>query len=94
MLGKSVVLRLLVLLLFCLIFIITIVGGRLYLFQKNWGPHDVKYGHFSEKERLRMLQMVREMFNFGYDSYMKYAFPKDELNPHTCRGRGPDYDNP
>ena len=26
------------------------------------------------------------MFTFGYDSYMKYAFPKDELDPIHCTG--------
>nr|CAB3240820.1 ER degradation-enhancing alpha-mannosidase-like protein 1 [Phallusia mammillata] len=34
------------------------------------------------------------MFYFGYDSYMKYAFPQDELNPIDCSGRGPDVLNP
>ena len=34
------------------------------------------------------------MFYFGYDNYMAYAFPEDELNPIYCRGRGPDYHNP
>lgn len=34
------------------------------------------------------------MFEFGYDNYMKYAFPLDELDPIHCRGRGPDYLNP
>jgi mannosidase alpha-like ER degradation enhancer 1 len=34
------------------------------------------------------------MFTFGYDSYMKYAFPLDELDPIHCTGRGPDYENP
>ena len=34
------------------------------------------------------------MFYFGFDNYMTHAFPLDELNPHDCNGRGPDYDNP
>ncbi|XP_071082852.1 ER degradation-enhancing alpha-mannosidase-like protein 1 isoform X2 [Haliotis cracherodii] len=68
--------------------------GRLYLFRGSWDPYDTKYGHFSETERLEMLQASKNMFYFGYDSYMKYAFPQDELNPINCSGRGPDYDNP
>ncbi|XP_050411655.1 ER degradation-enhancing alpha-mannosidase-like protein 1 [Patella vulgata] len=68
--------------------------GRLYLFKGTWDPYDSKYGQFSERERLQMLEMSREMFQFGYDNYMKYAFPEDELNPIDCNGRGPDYDNP
>ena len=27
------------------------------------------------------------MFRHAYDSYMKYAFPADELMPLSCRGR-------
>ena len=41
-----------------------------------------------------MLQKSKDMFTFGYDSYMQYAFPKDELDPIHCTGRGPDYQNP
>ena len=33
-----------------------------------------------------MLEESRKMFTFGYDSYMKYAFPKDELDPIHCTG--------
>ena len=41
-----------------------------------------------------MLEEARNMFQFGYDNYMRHAFPKDELNPIYCTGRGPDYENP
>uniref|UniRef100_T1IJL9 alpha-1,2-Mannosidase n=1 Tax=Strigamia maritima TaxID=126957 RepID=T1IJL9_STRMM len=41
-----------------------------------------------------MLKEAKEMFYFGYDNYMKYAFPKDELDPIHCTGRGPDLENP
>lgn len=58
------------------------------------GFYDRKYGSFPEKLRLQMVEESRRMFQFGYDSYMRYAFPKDELNPIYCTGRGPDYENP
>ena len=64
-----------------------------HIFEAN-GIYDRKYGHFSEEQRTQALQMARHMFQFGYDSYMKYAFPADELNPIDCTGRGPDVDNP
>ncbi|XP_015923941.1 ER degradation-enhancing alpha-mannosidase-like protein 1 [Parasteatoda tepidariorum] len=53
-----------------------------------------KYGTFSNSQRLLMREEARKMFQFGYDSYLEYAFPKDELNPIFCTGRGPDYENP
>lgn len=58
------------------------------------GFYDRQYGSFAEETRLEMVQEAKRMFQFGYDGYMKYAFPKDELNPIDCTGRGPDYDNP
>jgi mannosidase alpha-like ER degradation enhancer 1 len=34
-----------------------------------------------------MLEETRQMFTFGYDSYIKYAFPLDELDPIHCSGK-------
>ncbi|KAL7075165.1 hypothetical protein ACQ4LE_006156 [Meloidogyne hapla] len=39
-------------------------------------------------------EQAKEMFFFGYNNYLKHAFPLDELDPIHCTGRGPDYDNP
>lgn len=52
------------------------------------------YNHFLESERMRLRNQAKEMFYFGYDNYIKYAFPMDELDPIHCTGRGPDYQNP
>ncbi|RWS09768.1 ER degradation-enhancing alpha-mannosidase-like 1-like protein [Dinothrombium tinctorium] len=68
--------------------------SSLNIFLQRPGKYDKKYASFDEKLRLQMLNLTREMFYFGYDNYMKYAFPKDELNPIDCTGRGPDFDNP
>lgn len=53
-----------------------------------------RYGVFKEDLRLEMVEEAKKMFTFGYDNYMTHAFPKDELNPIFCSGRGPDVDNP
>ncbi|RUS87428.1 hypothetical protein EGW08_004803 [Elysia chlorotica] len=66
----------------------------LYSFQHEWDPFHLKYAYFTESERLGMLEASKNMFYFGYDSYMKYAFPEDELDPIHCKGRGPDHDKP
>lgn len=40
------------------------------------------------KEQIRQLkEEVKDMINHGYNSYMKYAFPKDELLPLSCSGK-------
>lgn len=64
------------------------------IFLQNAEGYAKKYGSFNESLRLQMKEEARKMFQFGYDSYLKYAFPKDELNPIYCTGRGPDYENP
>ncbi|PSN54149.1 ER degradation-enhancing alpha-mannosidase-like protein 1 [Blattella germanica] len=66
----------------------------LNIFKKIPDSLDKKYGTFPEELRAKMLVEARNMFYFGYDNYMEYAFPMDELNPLLCCGRGPDYDNP
>jgi hypothetical protein len=68
--------------------------GALNIFKKPLDSLDIKYGTFSEELRLQMLAEAKEMFYFGYNNYMAYAFPMDELNPLLCCGRGPDYENP
>ena len=51
----------------------------------------LKYSHFPESLRLEMvINETKKMFYFGYDNYMNFASPLDELNPILCSGRGPD----
>ncbi|VEL13362.1 unnamed protein product [Protopolystoma xenopodis] len=42
-------------------------------------------------EKNAFLSKIKEMFYFGYENYMKHAYPEDELNPTFCRGRGHDF---
>ena len=60
----------------------------------QWKNYTTQYSYFEESERLRLRDQAKEMFYFGYDGYIKYAFPMDELDPIHCTGRGPDYENP
>ena len=52
----------------------------------------VDYKAFPESRRLEMREAARRMFYVGYENYMQFAFPKDELDPIHCVGRGPDID--
>lgn len=69
---------------------------RSYLsfFDGNQDEYVRKYSSFPDALKAEMKDMAKEMFYFGYDNYMKYAFPEDELNPIDCEGRGPDVLNP
>ena len=61
---------------------------------RNYSMAYRRYSHFGEIERLRLRNEAKEMFYFGYDNYIKYAYPLDELDPIHCTGRGPDHHNP
>ncbi|XP_070759044.1 ER degradation-enhancing alpha-mannosidase-like protein 1 isoform X2 [Enoplosus armatus] len=69
---------------------------RSYLsfFDGNKDEYVRRYSSFPDTLKVKMKGMAKEMFYFGYDNYMKYAFPEDELNPIDCEGRGPDVLNP
>ncbi|XP_063218845.1 ER degradation-enhancing alpha-mannosidase-like protein 1 [Bacillus rossius redtenbacheri] len=69
-------------------------GDAVNIFKNPLDSLERKYGSFPETLRLQMLEESKKMFYFAYDNYMKYAFPKDELNPILCSGRGRDIDNP
>lgn len=49
------------------------------------------YAALSPAEILKSRDEVKRMFHFGYDNYMEYAYPEDELDPIHCTGRGHDY---
>lgn len=66
----------------------------LSLFDGNRDEYARRYSSFPDTLKAKMKDMAKEMFYFGYDNYMKYAFPEDELNPIDCEGRGPDVLNP
>uniref|UniRef100_A0A6J0V623 alpha-1,2-Mannosidase n=1 Tax=Pogona vitticeps TaxID=103695 RepID=A0A6J0V623_9SAUR len=63
-------------------------GGRDYDYEQRYSRA------FPPQLRAQLRDAARSMFVFGYDNYMEYAFPQDELNPIECRGRGPDRADP
>ncbi|XP_063611642.1 ER degradation-enhancing alpha-mannosidase-like protein 1 [Penaeus indicus] len=90
-----------------ILFLLASVAPFLVLLQGSWAREkafnifryppnnlDRKYGRVSEHERRELANATRAMFYFGYENYMKHAYPKDELNPIYCSGRGPDWENP
>ncbi|KAF9141365.1 alpha mannosidase-like protein [Mortierella sp. GBA39] len=58
------------------------------------GPGKVVTERMTETRRLELREDSKEMFMHGYHGYLNFAFPKDELNPVACIGRGPDKRNP
>ncbi|GMT22061.1 hypothetical protein PFISCL1PPCAC_13358, partial [Pristionchus fissidentatus] len=56
--------------------------------------NEARLTHFSSSQRSAALNKTREMFYFGYDNYMEWAWPADELDPIHCTGRGHDHARP
>lgn len=50
-----------------------------------------RFSVFTKEEIFRSKDEAKRMFQFGYDNYMEHAYPKDELDPIHCTGRGHDY---
>lgn len=69
-------------------------SSYLSFFDGNKDEYVRRYSSFPDTLKAKMKDMAKDMFYFGYDNYMKYAFPEDELNPIDCEGRGPDVLNP
>ena len=68
-----------------------VAAGSLHCMNAFGAEEDRWGGPMGTEERLSNLEHARQMFTFGYDNYMRHAFPLDELNPHLCTGRGVDY---
>ncbi|TDL29347.1 alpha-mannosidase [Rickenella mellea] len=49
---------------------------------------------WSIRRKLDAREKTRDLWNHGFNHYMTFAFPFDELRPLSCTGRGPDWDDP
>ncbi|RCK67330.1 ER degradation-enhancing alpha-mannosidase-like protein 1 [Candida viswanathii] len=59
--------------------------------------HTVAYSPYNSSftpDHIRYLQNeTRALLTHSWDSYMKFAFPYDEITPITCQPYGPDWDD-
>ncbi|KAJ7179244.1 alpha mannosidase-like protein [Mycena filopes] len=49
---------------------------------------------WTKERKLAVREKVRDLWYHGFDHYMTFAFPLDELAPLSCTGQGPDWDHP
>ncbi|KAF9482475.1 alpha mannosidase-like protein [Pholiota conissans] len=49
---------------------------------------------WTAQRKLAFREKTRELWYHGFDNYMTFAFPMDELTPLSCSGQGPDWGNP
>ncbi|OBZ71803.1 ER degradation-enhancing alpha-mannosidase-like protein 1 [Grifola frondosa] len=62
----------------------------------SYGPAKglVEASGWTTARKLSTREKARDLWYHGFNNYMKYAFPLDELAPLSCTGRGPDWHNP
>ncbi|KAJ7744523.1 alpha mannosidase-like protein [Mycena maculata] len=60
----------------------------------NTTASPLKSHGWTTQRKLAAREKTRDLWYHGFDNYMTYAFPLDELAPLTCTGRGPDWDHP
>ncbi|XP_053600473.1 ER degradation-enhancing alpha-mannosidase-like protein 2 [Plodia interpunctella] len=52
----------------------------------NFFNTSVAVREYKKEDVLKLREEVREMFQHAYDSYLRYAYPYDELRPLSCDG--------
>ncbi|KAJ9111659.1 hypothetical protein QFC19_001017 [Naganishia cerealis] len=48
----------------------------------------------TKEHRLKLREEVKGLWDHGFDGYMSYAYPHDELKPITCKGQSRDLEHP
>ncbi|KAG6813486.1 hypothetical protein H0H92_010511 [Tricholoma furcatifolium] len=78
-----------------LVLVVAINGPRWFWYTNATStPHAVTGAGWTTQRKLETRERVRELWYHGFDNYMIYAFPMDELTPLSCNGQGPDWGNP
>ncbi|KAG5716543.1 ER degradation-enhancing alpha-mannosidase-like protein 1 [Termitomyces sp. T112] len=80
---------------FFAVLVVAINGSRWFWYTNaTSAPSPVIGTGWTAQKKLATRERIRELWYHGYDSYMTYAFPMDELTPLSCTGQGPDWGDP
>ncbi|KAJ6509896.1 alpha mannosidase-like protein [Mycena vitilis] len=73
--------------------LVLILQGSKWINDTNASP---LHGHpgWTTQRKLAAREKTRELWYHGFNHYMSFAFPLDELAPLSCTGQGPDWDHP
>ncbi|KAJ7700003.1 glycoside hydrolase family 47 protein [Mycena rosella] len=72
---------------------VTFLGSK-WVNDSNASPLSRHWGGWTTERKLAAREKTRELWYHGFDHYMLFAFPLDELAPLSCTGAGPDWDHP
>ncbi|KAF7776225.1 CAZyme family GH47 [Agaricus bisporus var. burnettii] len=76
------------------LFIFSLVSFQIPRWLENTSASPLHRSAWTPQRKHAARHRTRELFYHGYDNYMTFAFPLDELTPLSCSGRGPDWENP
>ncbi|KAF5388298.1 hypothetical protein D9615_000341 [Tricholomella constricta] len=81
---------------YLLVILVALVNGPRLLWSTNATHASIsaKGSGWNTQRKLAAREKTRELWYHGFDNYMTYAFPMDELTPLSCSGQGPDWGNP
>ncbi|KAJ7667940.1 alpha mannosidase-like protein [Mycena polygramma] len=73
--------------------LVLILQGSKWINDTNASPLQGHPG-WTTQRKLAAREKTRELWYHGFNHYMSFAFPLDELAPLSCTGHGPDWDHP
>ncbi|KAF9452475.1 glycoside hydrolase family 47 protein [Macrolepiota fuliginosa MF-IS2] len=76
------------------LFIVLFASLQIPRWLANTSASPLNGSGWTSQRKLAARERTRELFYHGYDNYMTFAFPLDELTPLSCSGQGPDWENP
>ncbi|KAF9469122.1 alpha mannosidase-like protein [Collybia nuda] len=65
-----------------------------YLWSTRASAPTIKAVGWTAQRKITAREKTRQLWYHGFDNYMTFAFPLDELTPLSCSGQGPDWANP
>ncbi|KAF8913826.1 alpha mannosidase-like protein [Gymnopilus junonius] len=79
----------------CLLIVLVLaVNGFHWFHATDASSPLVNASTWTTQRKLAAREKTRELWYHGFESYMTFAFPLDELTPLSCSGQGPDWANP
>ncbi|KAJ6539265.1 alpha mannosidase-like protein [Mycena capillaripes] len=73
------------------ILVVTLQGSK-WVNDTNATP--LKSHGWTNQRKLAAREKTRDLWYHGFNHYMSFAFPLDELAPLSCTGQGPDWERP
>ncbi|KAJ7904433.1 alpha mannosidase-like protein [Mycena olivaceomarginata] len=79
---------------YLLALLVVALEGSKWVNKINASPLKSSASGWTSQRKLAAREKTRDLWYHGFDRYMTFAFPLDELCPLSCTGQGPDWERP